>query len=1030
MAKGAGLNPSRIFIERPVATILLTLAVALAGAIAYSVLPVSPLPQVDFPTISVAAALPGASPEIMASSVATPLERQFGHIAGVTEMTSTSTLGTTAITMQFNLDRDINGAARDVEAGINAARTYLPVNLPMNPTYRKVNPADSPILVLGVQSDLYDIPAIYDEVSNVVEQRIAQISGVGEVLAVGASLPAVRIELNPGQLAAYGIGLPAVQQMIAGQNSNLAKGQLSTGTTTWDILANDQISKAADYKPLVIGYHNGAAIRLQDVAEVVDSQQTLRQAGFLNGKPSVNLIIFRQPGANIISTVDAIKAALPSLQATIPRGQHLVTVLDRTLTIRASVNDIEVTLGISVLLVILVVFAFLRNPRATFIPAVAVPVSLIGTFAAMYLFGFSLDNLSLMALAISSGFVVDDAIVVMENITRHVEAGIGPIAAALQGASEIGFTVLSISISLIAVFIPLLLMGGIVGRLFREFAVTLSAAIVVSMMISLTTTPMLCSRILAAQAEAPHGNLYNRTERIFDAVVNGYRRSLVWVLDHPALILLVFAGTLVLNVYLIASIPKGFFPVQDTGALMGGMQGPQDASFYAMRGAMQQAVSIIKADPAVENVMGFTGGRGATNGGFVFVALKPLNQRKVSAQDVVNRLRPKLAHVPGAATFLQAVQDIRVGGRQANAEYQYTLLAESSANLEKFGPLLLAEMRGTPGFQDVNTDQQTHGLQELLTYDRLTAARFGLTPQMIDNTLYHAFGESEISTIYSALNQYYVVMEAAPRYWQSPAGLDQIYLTAGPNRGAVPLRAVATTATSTTPVSVNHTGLFPSATQSFNLAPGVSLDEATRELVDMQRKLGMPPSIRGQFSGTLEAFQQSLASEPYLVGSAILAVYLVLGILYESLIHPLTILSTLPPASVGAILALRLTHLELDVMSMTGIILLIGIVKKNAIMMIDFALNAERAEGRNTRDSIYEASMLRFRPILMTTMAALFGAVPLAIGTGMGSELRRPLGVSIIGGLIVSQALTLYTTPVIYLFMDRLRLRFRRRRDA
>jgi multidrug efflux pump len=1026
----ARVNPSRLFIERPIATTLLTFAVAIAGILAYFVLPVSPLPQVDFPTITVAASLPGASPEIMASSVATPLERQFGHIAGVTEMTSTSSLGASGITLQFDLGRDINGAARDVEAGINAARTYLPTNLPANPTYRKVNPADSPILVLGLVSDIYDIPTLYDEASTVIQQRISQISGVGEVLSVGASLPAVRIELNPQQLAAYGISLNTVQQFIAGQNANIAKGRFSSATTAIDIVANDQITKAADYRPLVLGYFNGAAVRLEDVATVVDSQQTVRQAGFLNGKPSVNIIIFRQPGANIITTADAIKAALPSLQDTIPRGQHLVVILDRTLTIRASVMDIEITLVISVILVVLVVFLFLRNIYATFIPAVAVPVSLIGTCAVMYLCGFSLDNLSLMALAISSGFVVDDAIVVMENVARHLEQGIRPLQAALLGASEIGFTVLSISISLIAVFIPLLLMGGIIGRLFREFAVTLSAAILVSMVVSLTTTPMLCSRVLVSETEVRHGRLYRWSESVFDAVLDRYRRSLTWVLDHPALILLVFLGTLALNVYLIKLVPKGFFPQQDTGAVMGGMQGPQDTSFYSMRAAVQHAVSIIKADPAVDNVMGFTGGQGAVNSGFLYCSLKPRDQRDATASQVIDRLRPKLARVPGAATFLQAVQDIRVGGRQSSAQFQYTLEAESGSDLAKYGPQLLAGMKRTQGFVDVNTDQQNRGLQQYLTFDRPTAARLGVTPQVLDSTLYHAFGQSEVSTIYKQLNQYYVVMEVAPPYWESPNGLSQVFVVPSPGGGAIPLDALVKTATSTMPVSVNHTGLFPSATVSFNLAHGVSLGQADEEIGRLQQSLGMPKSLHGRFSGTLLAFEESLTTEPYLILAALLAVYLVLGILYESLIHPVTILSTLPPASVGAMLALLVTKSELDVMSITGVILLIGIVKKNAIMMIDFALNAERREGRNTRDSIYEASLLRFRPILMTTMAALFGAVPLAVGGGMGSELRRPLGISIIGGLIVSQALTLYSTPVIYLFMDRLRLWLRGGRRA
>ena len=1018
------MNPSRIFIERPVATTLLTVAVAIAGIIAFVVLPVSPLPQVDFPTISVGAGLPGASPDIMAASVATPLERQFAHIAGVTEMTSSSSLGTTSVTLQFDLSRDINGAARDVEAGINAARSYLPANLPANPTYRKVNPADSPIMVLGLQSDVYDVPTLYDEASTVIEQRVSQISGVGQVTVVGASLPAVRIELNPNQLASYGISLPAVKQVVSGQNSNSAKGQLSVGDTTADILANDQISKAEAYKPLIIGYHNGGAVRLQDVADVIDSQQTIRQAGFLNGKPSVNMLIFRQPGANIITTVDAVKAAIPSLQATVPRGEHIITILDRTLTIRASVNNIETTLLISVMLVILVVFLFLRNLPATLVPAVAVPVSLIGTCAVMYLCGFSLDNLSLMALAIASGFVVDDAIVVMENISRHLEEGLEPRQAALKGAQEIGFTVFSISISLIAVFIPLLLMGGIIGRLFREFAVTLATAILVSMIISLTTTPMMCSRVLRAEKDVKHGRIYRWSERVFNRILHGYRDSLTWVLDHPALVLIVFVCTLVLNVFLILKVPKGFFPQQDTGVMQGGMQGPQDTSFYAMRGAVQQAVRIIKDNPGVQNVMAFTGGQGATNGGFAFIALKPLNQRKDSAAQIIDELRPKLARVPGAATFLQPVQDIRIGGRQANAQYQYTLQAETTDQLQQYGPELLSAIKKAPGFQDASTDQQNNGLQALLTYDRPTEARLGITPQLIDSTLYSAFGQSEVSTIYTELNQYYVVMEVAPKYWQSPEGLKDTYVIPKSGGGAVPLDSILKYSPSTAPLAVNHTGLFPSVTVNFNLAQGVSLSQATKEIEDIQQKLGVPSSVHGEFSGTLEAFQQSLGSEPYLVATAILAVYIVLGILYESLVHPITILSTLPPASLGAILALLITKTDLNVMSIIGIILLIGIVKKNAIMMIDFALNAERTEGKNTRDSIFEASMLRFRPILMTTMAALLGALPLMLGSGVGSELRHPLGITIVGGLIVSQVLTLFTTPVIYLFFDGLAKRF------
>jgi multidrug efflux pump len=1017
------MNPSRVFIERPVATTLLTIAVAIAGIIAFGVLPVSPLPQVDFPTISVAASLSGGSPDIMASSVATPLERQFGHIAGVTEMTSASSLGSTSVTLQFDLNRDINGAARDVEAGINAARTYLPTNLPQNPTYRLVNPADSPIMVIGLQSNIYDVQDLYDEASTVLEQRISQIYGVGFVRAVGASLPAVRVELNPTQLNSYGIGLTAVQAVIAGQNADLAKGQLSSGNTTADIVTNDQISKAALYKPLIVGYHNGGAVRLEDVADVIDSQQSVRQAGYLNGQTSVNLIIYRQPGANIITTVDAIKAAIPSLQASIPAGEHIFTILDRTLTIRASVDDIEMTLLISVALVILVVFLFLRNIPATLVPAVAVPVSLIGTCTVMYLCGFSLDNLSLMALAIASGFVVDDAIVVMENISRHIEAGMSPVQASLKGASEIGFTVFSISISLIAVFIPLLLMGGIIGRLFREFAITLSTAILMSMVISLTTTPMMCSRVMRSEEGVKHGRLYKWSEEGFNTLLRGYRKSLTWVLNHPALMLLVFLATLGLNVYLIMTVPTGFFPQQDTGVLMGGMQGPQDTSFYAMNKAVHAANLIIAHDPGVSEAMAFTGGNGSTNAGFAFIALKPLSERKESAAQIINRLRPQLAKVPGTATYLQAVQDIRIGGRSSSAMYQYTLTAETTAQLQTYGPELLSKLRKAPGFQDVNTDQQNDGLQALLTYDRPTAARLGVTPEALDNTLYDAFGQAEVSVIDTELNQYYVVMEVAPKYWQSPQGLKDTYMIPNSGGGAIPLDSLMSYAPSTSPLAVNHTGLFPSVTVSFNLAPGVSLSQATKEINQIEQNMGVPDSVHGEYAGTLQAYKQSLGTEPYLVLTAVLAVYIVLGVLYESLVHPITILSTLPSASLGAMLALRLTGTELDVMSIIGIILLIGIVKKNAIMMIDFALNAERSEGKNTRDSIFEASMLRFRPILMTTMAALFGAVPLALGTGMGSELRRPLGISIIGGLLVSQVLTLYTTPVIYLFMDNLRLK-------
>ena len=1021
------------FIKRPVGTTLLTIAVAIAGAIGFMVLPVAPLPQVDFPTINVQAGLPGASAAIMAASVATPLERQLGHIAGITEMTSSSSLGSTRITLQFDLSRDINGAARDVQAAINAARTYLPANLPSNPSYFKSNPADAPIMILGLTSKKYDVTKVYDLASTILEQKLSTIDGVGQVFVGGGATPAVRVEVDPTKLESFGLTLSSVRSLLSLQNSHEPRGQLSNGAVTADIVTNDQIAKAADYSPLIVGYHNGAAVRLSDVAAVNDSTQNLRTAGYMDGTHAVFIIMFRQPGANIIQTVDNIKAQLPFLTAVLPQGISVTTVLDRTTTIRASVNTVFKSLIGSIVLVVLVVFIFLRSPRATLIPSVAVPVSLIGTFAVMYLLDFTLDNLSLMALTIATGFVVDDAIVVMENITRHLESGMPAFNAALVGAREIGFTVFSISMSLIAVFIPILMMGGIIGRLFREFAITLSVAILVSMVISLTTTPMMCAHLLRHHApDEKHNFFYRTSEKFFNGLLSIYRSSLDWALDNPVLILIVLALTIALNLVVIVRIPKGFFPQQDTGAIVGGVQGPQDASFAFMNYSVQQLVKVIRSNPSIAHVNAYTGGNGSSNGGFIYIALKPLGkgpgERTQSAEQIINELRPKMARLPVASAFLQAAQDLRIGGRGSNALYQYTIQSDDIPDLAKWGPILLENMRKLPGLQDVNTDQQNGGLEEELDYDRVTAARLGQTPQGLDSALYSAFGQSEVSVIYTQLNQYYVVLEVAPQYWQSPDGLKDIWLATGSSGGAglnsmSPLATMTKASTTTTPLQVSHTGLFPSVTVSFNLANGVSLSDATREVSQMETRLGLPSTVHGSFAGTAQAYQASLATEKYLVVTAIFAVYIVLGILYESLVHPFTILSTLPSASIGAMLALMIFKIDLNVISIIGIILLIGIVKKNAIMMIDFALMAEREEQKTTRDAIFEACMLRFRPIMMTTMAAICGALPLAFGTGTGSELRRPLGITIVGGLLLSQLVTLYTTPVVYLTLDALRLR-------
>jgi multidrug efflux pump len=1020
------VNVSSPAIRRPKGTILLTTGIALAGAVAFHVLPVAPLPQVDSPTLFVQANLPGASPETMAAAVATPLERQFGHIAGVTEMTSQSSTGSTSISLQFNLNRDINAAARDVQAAISAARTYLPTNLPQNPTYRKFNSSDAPIAILGISSESYDKGAMYDAASTILEQKIAQIQGVGEVEVGGSSLPAVRVDINPLQLQHYGISLADVESFLSKQNAHTPTGSLSDSQTITYLYPDDQISRAADYRDLVVSMKNGNAVRLKDVADVIDSTESTRSGGYVNGEDSVSLIIFKQPGSNIIQTVDRIKAEFPALQAAIPKGQKLTLVLDQTTTIRASLHDVEKTLMLSVLFVVAVVFLFLRSWRSTIIPAVVVPVSLVGTFGVMYLLGYSLDNLSLMALTISTGFVIDDAIVVMENITRYLEQGMRPFDAALAGAKEIGFTVLSITASLLAVFIPILFMGGIIGRLFREFAVTLSVAILISMVISLTTTPVLCSLLLREESGQKHGRVYGWIESAFERLVRGYERSLRWVLrDHSGLVLVLFFVTMALNLLYLTRLPKGFFPQQDTGVLMGGIMGSQDASFLKMDAALKRCVSIIRSDPGVQNVVGFTGGSmGTSNTGFLFISLKPLNQRHSSATDIVNRLRPKLMTVHEAQTFVMAAQDLRAGGRQSNSQYQYTVQADTTADLKTYMPILTREMKRLPGLVDINSDMQSGGLESYLTYDRLTAARLALTPSDIDNALNYSFSQAQVSTIYKALNQYHVVLEAAPRFTEGPDTFRHTFVEN--SNGAVPLDAISSYQARTAPLSVNHTGLYPSATISFNLAPGVSLSRASQQVNSLQSRLRIPTSVHGTFTGTAQQYQDSLNSEPLLIATAIFAIYIVLGILYESLVHPITILTTLPSASLGAVITLTLFDAQLDIISLIGIILLIGIVKKNAIMMIDFALQLEREQGMGSREAIFRACLLRFRPILMTTAAAFCGALPLAFGHGIGSELRRPLGLTIMGGLVVSQVLTLYTTPVVYLVLDRLRMRFSR----
>jgi multidrug efflux pump len=1082
------MNISAPFISRPVATTLLTLGIALAGALAFAKLPVAPLPQVDFPTISVNAQLPGASPETVATSVASPLERHLGQIAGVTEMTSQSGIGQARITLQFELNRDIDGAARDVQAAIVAARADLPASLKSNPTYRKVNPADAPILILAMTSKTLSQGQMYDAASNVFQQRLSQISGVGQVIIGGSALPAVRVELNPKALFKYGIGLEDVRAALASANANSPKGMIDDGGQRYQVYTNDQSTKAADYIPLIVAYRNGAAVQLSDVAAVNDSVEDVRNLGLSNGQPSVLVIVFRQPGANIIETIDSVKASLPSLQAAMPADVNVTVAIDRSTTIRDSLRDTELTLLIAITLVTLVVFVFLRNFRATLIPGIAVPISILGTFGGMYLLGYSLDILSLMALTIATGFVVDDAIVVLENISRHLEAGMPRMQAALRGAQEVGFTVLSISLSLIAVFIPILLMGGILGRLFREFTITLSIAILISLAISLTTTPMMCALWLKPR-EVDDGP---RPRTLFDRVHAGYEHSLAWALRHGGLVMLILFGAVCLNVVLFTIVPKGLFPTQDTGRLVGSLQADQSVSFQAMTQKLRQMVDIVQSDPAVEHVVGFTGvgsggGGGQINSGSVFVALKPITQRP-SVDEVIARLRPQLARVPGGRLTLVAVQDVRAGGRQSNAAYQYTLQSDKTDDLFTWTPKLVTALEHSAVLADINSDQQQKGLETDLAIDRDTASRLGITASQIDSTLYDAFGQRQVSVIYSAINQYHVVMEIDPRYTQYPASLNDIYVAtsgggaagtalsnspagtvsaAAPTKTAstasasataaanannnsarnaavnalatagksstssgaavsttketmIPLAAVAHYQPGNTPLSVNHQGLFVSSTISFNLQKSATLGEAAAEINEAINQIHMPASIHGSLAGTAQIFQQSLNNEPILIVAAIAAVYILLGILYESYIHPITILSTLPSAGVGALLALMLFHTQFDIIGTIGVILLVGIVKKNAIMMIDFAIHEKRVHNLGARDAIFQACLLRFRPIMMTTMAAILGAVPLALSFGNGGEIRRPLGISIMGGLIISQLLTLYTTPVLYLYMDRL----------
>ena len=1027
------MNISAPFINRSVATSLLTIGVALAGIVGFLMLPVSPMPSVDFPVISISAGIPGANPETMAATVATPLERSLGRIAGINEMTSTSSLGSTNITLQFDLNRDIDGAARDVQAAIAAARVDLPSTLRNNPTYRKANPSDAPIMILALTSSTLSKGEMYDIASTTLSQKLSQIDGIGQVIVGGSALPAVRVELNPLALNKYGIGLEDVRTALASTNANKPKGVLADDQHQWQIYTNDQAKKAVDYLPLIVGYHKGTPIQLSSLGKVINSVEDVRNTGIANGKPAVLLILFKQPNANIIETVDRIRAIMPQLSGSIPASVNMGVMLDQTFTIRASLHDVERTLVISIGLVIMVVFLFLRNIRASIIPSIAVPISLLGTFGIMYLCGYSLDNFSLMALTVSTGFVVDDAIVVLENVSRHIEAGMSPWQATLRGAREVGFTVLSMSISLVAVFLPMLLMGGIVGRLFHEFAVTLSAAVLVSLVVSLSTTPMMCAKLLQPHGNVKHGRLYQASERGFVWLQQKYANGLDMALRHSRITLLIMIAVILLNGYLFTVVPKGFFPSQDTGVLLGNIVADQSTSYQAMVPKLSAYIDLVRADPAVQSVTGFTGGS-QVNTARMFITLKPLEQRKISADNVINRLRGKTVVVPGATLFLQARQDIRIGGRSGNALYQYTLQADELKDLNTWSPKILRALQKLPQLADVNSSQQDNGLQVTLKIDRATALRLGITQTLIDSTLYDAFGQRQVSIIYEARNQYHVVMEVSPEYWQRPETLNSIFVKT-PSGGMVPLSAFAVFEPTTTTLNVNHQGQFAATTISFNLAPDVVLSDAVTAIDDAQARMGLPATIQGSFQGTAKTFKDSFSTMPFLIIASLLTIYIVLGVLYESLVHPITILSTLPSAGVGALLALLLVKMELSLMAFIGIILLIGLVKKNAIMMIDFALVAQRTENKTPFDAIKQACLHRFRPIMMTTMAALLGAVPLAFGSGTGSELRQPLGVTIIGGLIVSQLLTLFTTPVVYLYMDKLssvsqRLRARLRGQA